>query len=87
MDQNIVDQIKEIDDHLQHHSQKEVAQPSGEMSLEAQKIFSICGVWTKAAPIVKFAAKFLLFWKPSWVSVVNDFVSALDASCAIPQQK
>jgi hypothetical protein len=71
--------VQEIDDHVDNFTAAEAPAGFNEAQL---KLFDICQVWQKVRPIVKFARN-MLFWRPKWQDVVDQFIAAADLSCPV----
>ena len=69
--------IQEIDNHLEDFSANEA---NGNMSANAMKLFSVCNAYQKVRPIIIFV-KGLLFWKPKWQKVIDEFILVADGIC------
>lgn len=70
-------EISDIDNHLANYP---APRPAGTLSDYELRVFNLCGIWQKVRPIIKFAKK-LLFFKPLWQAVVEEFVDICDGLC------
>lgn len=68
---------QQIDQHLEDFAANEATEG---MSANAFKLLSVCNVYQKIRPILKFA-KSLLFWKPKWQIVIDEFMAVADGIC------
>jgi hypothetical protein len=64
---------EEIDSHVETHL---------DAIATNTKAIDLCNLYHGVRPILKFAAA-LLFWKPKWQTVLNDFISHLDEACPV----
>lgn len=65
--------VSDIDAHVDNHLEKVAG-------LDAGKLPNLCTVWSGVKPVIKFA-RALLFWKPKWQAVIDQFITSLDAAC------
>lgn len=64
---------EEIDNHVDEH----------EAAINANtKAINLCDLYNGVRPVLKFAVA-LLFWKPKWQKVLNDFLAHLDVACPV----
>lgn len=70
-------QVHEIDEHIEAPVETIDTSAFSEQQL---KLFNICGVYKKIRPIIKFA-RTLLFWKPKWQAVIDEFIVVCDTIC------
>lgn len=43
----------------------------------------ICSAYKVGKPVIDFAVKFLLKWKPSWQKAVTNITTAIEDGCAL----
>ena len=75
-------EVHEIDAHIDTHEATEF-KASASFDEQQLKLFNICTAYQKVRPIIKFV-RGLLFWKPKWQAVVDEFVAAADGICPAP---
>ena len=63
----------EIDSHVETHLAETAA---------GNKMIDLCSLYQGVRPVLKFATA-LLFWKPKWQKVLNDFIAHLDEACPL----
>lgn len=72
------EEIKKIDEHLEKNSVSPFKDNQRATSLD------LCKYWSVARPIIVFAEKYLLFWKPKWQTAINTFIGVADSICPTP---
>jgi len=66
-------QTEEIDSHVETHLSETEA---------GAKAIDLCNLYHGVKPVLKFASA-LLFWRPKWQKVLNDFILHLDEACPL----
>lgn len=70
-------QVHEIDEHIEAPA-PEV--DTSAFNAQELKLFNVCSIYKKIRPIIKFA-RTLLFWKPKWQAVIDEFIAVCDGIC------
>lgn len=73
-------QVHEIDEHIEAHEAPHTAIDTSAFSAQELKLFNVCSIYKKIRPIIKFA-RTLLFWKPKWQAVIDEFIAVCDGIC------
>ena len=69
-------------------SQKDISQIDKQVDeflakSSASKGFNICAIWLVVKPILT-VVKTILFFKPKWQTVIDQFIAVVDGFCAAP---
>lgn len=70
-------QVHEIDEHIEAPA---LEVDTSAFSAQELKLFNVCSIYKKIRPIIKFA-RTLLFWKPKWQAVIDEFIAVCDGIC------
>lgn len=72
---------KQIDEHLDNWKDIEISE---QYSASQYKSISLCAVWAKIGPVVKWL-RFFLFIKPKWRKALDGAIASFDSLCDIPR--
>lgn len=72
-------QVHEVDEQIESHEAAEVVDTAS-FSEQQLKLFNICSAYQKVRPVIKFV-RGLLFWKPKWQAVIDQFLAVTDGIC------